>query len=46
MNTETKSAVQSPEDFFKSPSLPAHRKYEVLRAIYVEGASASEAASR
>ena len=46
MNNETKPAYQSPEDFFKSPLLPAHRKYEVLRAIYVEGLSAAEAASR
>ena len=46
MNNETKPASQSPEDFFKSPSLPAHRKYEVLRAIHMDGLSAAEAAGR
>ena len=46
MNNETKPASLSPDDFFKSPSLPAHRKYEVLRAIHVDGLSAAEAARR
>ncbi len=46
MNNEANTSVQSPEEFFRAPSLPAHRKYEALRAIYVEGLSASEAAER
>ena len=46
MNNDADHSVQSPEEFFKSPSLPVHRKYEVLRAVYAEGLSASEAAER
>ena len=46
MDTETTSAAKSPDAFFRSPSLPAHRKYELLRAIYLEGLGAAAAAAR
>jgi hypothetical protein len=33
-------------EFFTAPVLPAHRRYEALRAYLLEGCSASEAAAR
>ena len=39
-------ALSSPADFFASPSHPRHRLYELLRAFFLEGSSATEVARR
>ena len=38
--------MPSPADFFASPNHPRQRLYELLRALFLEGSSATEVARR
>ena len=38
--------MTDPADRFLQPSSPAHRRYEALRARFVEGCSLAQAAAR
>ena len=42
----SKESVPDPIDFFKHPKEPAQRRYEALRAYYLESLSQSGAAKR